>query len=250
MRSAFMPVEDVAEALPLLADQRVGGQLEVVEEDLGRGVVDHRRDRADLERGAALAHVDEEQREALGAALHLLGRRRAREQDHQVRVQRARGPDLLAVDDPALAAPARGRLDRGRVGPGAGLGHREGLQAQLAGGDRRQPALALRVGAVAQDRPHHVHLRVAGGGVAAARVDLLEDHARRVEREAGAAVALGDQRREPAVLGQRADELARVAVGLELAPVAGAEAVAQLAHGAADVEEVLREGEVHRERPA
>ena len=47
------------------------------------------------------------------------------------------------------------------------------------------------------------------------------------------------------MLGERADELLRVAVGLEGAPVADAEAVAQLAHAGADVLEILREREVH-----
>jgi hypothetical protein len=40
-------VEDVAEALALLADQVLGRHLQVVEEQLGGGVVHHRADRAD-----------------------------------------------------------------------------------------------------------------------------------------------------------------------------------------------------------
>ena len=45
-----------------------------------------------------------------------------------------------------------------------------------------------------------------------------------VSDEAGAAVLLRDQRRQPAVLGQRRDELLRVAVRLEPAPVLAGEA--------------------------
>ena len=48
------------------------------------------------------AHVDEENRQALGALLRLLLRRGAREQEHQVGMFGAAGPDLLAVDDVAV----------------------------------------------------------------------------------------------------------------------------------------------------
>jgi hypothetical protein len=115
-------------------------------------VVDHRRDRPHLELAAAPAHVDEEQRQAVGAPLELLDRRRAREQDHQIGVRCPRGPDLLAVDAVALRGALGAGLDRRGVRPGAGLGDAEGLQAQLARGDLRQPALALGLGAVAQQR--------------------------------------------------------------------------------------------------
>ena len=86
-------------------------------------------------------------------------------------------------------------------------------------GDPRQVALLLLLGAVPQQRAHRVHLRVAGAGVAAGGVDLLEDHARRGDRR-------GRRRRTPPGSAPRAsrprsapDELLRVAVGLELAPV-------------------------------
>ena len=49
--------------------ERVGGQLEVVEEDLGGGVVHHRADRLDRQAVAAVAHVDEEHRQPVGLAL-------------------------------------------------------------------------------------------------------------------------------------------------------------------------------------
>ena len=106
--------------------------------------------------------------------------------------------------------------------------------------------LLLGVGAVPEDRAHHVHLGVAGAGVAAGGVDLLEDHARRRQREPGAAVLLGDQRGQPALLGQRGDELLRVAVGLEPAPVLAGEPRAQLAHGGADLVQLGRRREVHQ----
>ena len=94
------PVEDVAEALPLLADERVRRHLDAVEEDLGRRVVHQRLDRPDRHRPGRerLLHVDDEGREPLGLVRHLVERRRPREQQHQVGVQRARRPDLLTAD--------------------------------------------------------------------------------------------------------------------------------------------------------
>src|SRR3712207_8264943 len=50
----------------------------------------------------------------------------------------ARDPDFLAVHHVAVAAPDGGRLDAGRLRAGIGLGHGEGLEAQLAAGDLRQ----------------------------------------------------------------------------------------------------------------
>ena len=71
--------------------------------------------------------------------------------------------------------------------------------------------------------------------VAARGVDLLEDHARGGEAEPGAAVLLRDQRGQPSVLGQRRDELLRVAVGLEPAPVLAGETSAKVADGTSDL---------------
>src|SRR5439155_1492754 len=82
-------------------------------------------------------------------------------------------------------------------------------------GDPRQPAALLLLRAVPEQRPHDVHLRVAGGRVAAGAVDLLEHGARRADAEPAAAVLLGDQRREPAARRERRDELVRVRFGFE-----------------------------------
>ena len=73
-----------------------------------------------------------------------------------------------------------------------------------------------------------------GLATAAAGVDLLQDHGRGAQRQAGAAVFLGDQRAEEAGLGQLVDELGRIAAAvLELAPVFAGKALADLPHGIA-----------------
>ena len=175
--------EDVAEALAFLADQVFGRHLHVREEHFRGGVVHHGADRADLEAVVlGLAHVDEEHRKAIGALLGLLLRRGARQQQHQVGIFRAAGPDLLAVDDVAVVAVALGkRLQRGGVGAAGRLGDAERLQPQFAAGDLRQVLCLLLVVAVPQHGAHGVHLGVAGAAVAAGAVDLFEDRGGRAE---------------------------------------------------------------------
>ena len=96
----------------------------------------------------------------------------------------ARGPDLLAVDDVVVALASRGGAQRQRVGAGGRLGDAEGLQPQFAAGDLRQIALLLLGAAVPQQRAHRVHLRMAGGAVAAGGVDFLEDRGGRAHAAA------------------------------------------------------------------
>src|SRR3546814_3910082 len=84
------------------------------------------------------------------------------------------GPYLLAAHDVAVAlAPGAGQETQG-IGAAGRLGDAEGLQAQLTLGDARQIALLLRLAAVPQQGAHGVHLRVAGGAVAAGLLDLLQ----------------------------------------------------------------------------
>src|SRR2546426_2796869 len=226
-------VEDVAKALAFLADEVFRGHFQLVDENLRGGVVDHGADRADREPLAQRGfHVDDEHRQAFGLLPHLFARRGAREEQHDVGVLGARGPDFLAVHDVAVAFLDRGRADRRGVGAGRGLGDAEGLQAQLAFRDLGQVFSFLRLAAMAQHRPHRVHLRVAGGAVRAASLYLLENRRCRGELQARTAVLLGDEAGEPARLGERAHELRGiVALAVRLAPVVHRESGAELRHG-------------------
>ena len=148
-----------------------------------------------------LPHVDDEHRQPVGALLRLFLRRGAREQDHQVGIFGAAGPDLLAVDDIAVIAVALGEgLQRGGVGAAGRLGDAERLQPQFAAGDLRQPLCLLLVAAVPQQRAHGVHLGVAAAAIAAGALDLFEDRGRRRQLQPGAAILLRDQHREIAGL--------------------------------------------------
>ena len=186
---------------------------------------------------ARLAHVDEEHRQAVGALLRLLLRRGARQQDHQVGIFGAAGPDLLAVDDVAVIAVALGKgLQRRGIGAAGRLGDAERLQPQLAAGDLRQPFRLLLVAAVPQHRAHGVHLGVAGAAIAAGALDLFQDRGRGRQFQPGAAIFLGDQHREIAGLRQRIDEGGGVGhLAVELAPVFAGELGAELGDRVADV---------------
>src|SRR3546814_16766673 len=92
---------------------------------------------SDLDR---LAQVDDEDLEPLALLLHLVLRRGAREQQHEVAVLGAAGPHLLAAPDIVVAlAPGHGHKTPG-VGAAGRLGHAERLQAPGALGDGGQVA--------------------------------------------------------------------------------------------------------------
>ncbi len=128
-------------------------------------MIDHVADRLDVD--ALAFRFDDENGHAFGFLRNLVERGGAGEQDHQLGMLQARGPDLLAVDDVAVAFLDRDGLDLGGVGAGAGLGDAHGLQAQLAGRDFRKVSLFLFCRAMPEQGVHVVHLAVAAAGVAA-----------------------------------------------------------------------------------
>src|SRR5690606_14593855 len=130
----------------------------------------------------------------------------------------------------------RGRADPRGVGAGGRLGHAHRLQPPFAARDPGQVVPLLRLRPMPQQGAHVVHLAVAGAGVAAAAVDLLHDDGCLREPEAGAAVLLRNQRREPAGPREGIDEgLGIGALRVHLAVVFIGEAAAEVAYGFADV---------------
>ena len=203
--------EDVAKALAFLADQVFRRHAQIGEEHFGGRVIHHGADRADRKPVALRRlHVDDEHRQSIGALFGFFLRRRARQQDHQVGMLGAAGPDLLAVDDVAVVAVAlRKGFQRRGIGAAGRLGDPERLQAQFAAGDFRQPLCLLLVAAVPQQRAHGVHLRMAAAAIASGALDLFQDRAGGGQFQARAAIFLRDQHREISGLGQRIDERAR-----------------------------------------
>jgi hypothetical protein len=73
------------------------------------------------------------------------------------------------------------------------------------------------------------------GRVAAAAIDLLHDHARRGQPEAGATVVFGNHRRQPAGAEQRIDESLGIgALLVDPAEILVGELAAKVANGVAD----------------
>ena len=234
-------VENVAKTLVLLADERVGGNFEIVEEDFRRRVVDHRRDRRDphlvLRRRL---HVDDEDRQPVRARGQGALGRRAGEEDHEVGMLGAAGPDLLAVDDIGIAALLGRRRDRQRIGARARFGDAERLQAQFAARDPGQVFLLLRLAAMPQQRAHRVHLGVARGPVGAGGMDFGEDRRRSTQGQAAASIFRRDQRGKQPGFGHRGDELGRVLAGaVDLAPIGVGKTPAQRARRLANGLEVV-----------
>ncbi len=185
----------------------------------------------------ACLHVHDEDRQAVGALFRLLLRRGARQEDHQVGIFGAAGPDFLAVDDIAVIAFAfREGLQRRGIGAAGGLGDAERLQPQLAARDLRQPFGLLRLAAVPQQRAHGVHLGMAAAAIAPRPVDFLQDRGRGREFQPGAAIFFRDQHREIAGFRQRIDKGLRVGhLAVELAPIFAGELRAEFCNGFADI---------------
>ena len=184
--------------------------------------------------GALAAQIDQEDGETFGLARDFGKRRGAGEQQHEVGVLDAGDPDLLAIDDVAVAAALGECLDLGGVRAGGGLGDGERLQAEFAGCDRRQIAALLFFGAVAEQRSHDVHLRMARAGIGAGAIDLFEDDRGFGDAKAAAAVLGGNQRCEPSGGGEGLHELLGISrSGFDSLPILAGECGAEFAYGTA-----------------
>jgi len=200
-----------AEALPLVAEA-------IVDRDLAVAQVDrHRRRAADAhlalelaEREAGEGRLDQERRHALVAARPVDG---GEERQH-AGLAAVGHPHLGAVEQVAVALADRRRRHAGRVGAGPGLGDRQ-RRRDLAGGEARQVATLLGLGAVGDDRvAGGVLHEVDHGGRRARPRDLLDGQAERQRTEAGAAIGLRDVEAHQAGLGHVRERLGRVQLGL------------------------------------
>ena len=135
-------------------------------------------------------------------------------------MQRPAGPDFLAIDHIFIAVFDRFGLQVGRVGTAGRLGHTKCLKAQLTGGDLRQILCLLLRAAVAQQRPHNVHLGMAGTGVTAGLMDCLQNDAGGPHRQTSPAIFFRNKRAKESGFRQFFDEISRITgVIFQLAPV-------------------------------
>src|SRR3989442_5537934 len=240
-------VDDVAEAHPLLADQVLSRDFETVKEDCVGVVIDHDIERLDVDFTPRLTEIDDEDGKPLGLVVQLIVRRRAREQQHQIRFENARDEDLLSVDDILVSLPGRDRLNARGFGACVGFCHSEGLQSQLAAGDLREITLLLLCATVAQKRSHRVHLRVASRSAPARAVDLFENDARLRDAQTAPAIFLRDRSRQPSKLRELADKGFRISpLLLHLPPVGIRKLATNLADLFPDLKLLLGQVEIHR----
>src|SRR5882672_2798066 len=116
-------------------------------------------------------------------------------------------PNLLPVDDVSISLPYRVRFELSRVGAGGWFRDPECLVANFSRRDPWQVAALLLFVSVTEQQPHHIHLRVASGGVAAGGVNLLQDGAAAAHRQTGTAKLLGNQGRQISCLSHLLNEL-------------------------------------------
>ena len=202
--------EELHEPAVLVADQRVGGQPDVVDEDLELLLRAHdlHRDRGVRQAGGVGRHDEQ-------AGLELAGPRvfRARDDQDVLGLVDAGDVDLLALEHPLVAVTAGGGGDVVGVGAGVGLGDREGHR-RGAVADPGQPALLLRVRAVARDHgpadrradDHHQQRAALGG-------QLLADGGHVADPAAATAVLLGHVDAEVAGLGDLHPQLGGLLAG-------------------------------------
>ena len=172
------PVDDVAEAFPLFADQAISRNLHIFEKQDVRMMIEHHLKRLDFQLPACLAHVNQEDRQTFGLVLQRLIRRGAGQQQHKIGLFGARDEDFLTVDDVFAAASDRACLQPRGFRSGIRFRHGKGLQPQFAARDFWQIAPLLFFAAVTKQRAHRVHLRVAGETITRRVVDLFEDDRR------------------------------------------------------------------------
>ncbi len=132
-------LHQVDEAHALLAEQVLGGHLDVGEGQFG-GVLGVQADLVEVAAALEALHaaLDDQQREALRALVGV----GARHDDHQVGVDAVGDEGLGPVEDVVVALFDRPGLDALQVAAGAGLGHRD-RGDELAGAELGQPALLL-----------------------------------------------------------------------------------------------------------
>jgi hypothetical protein len=247
------PVEQVGEALALLADATAHRHTQTVVAHLARhhGVAAELRDRADVDLGPL--QVDEQQGHPVGRLGALLARCGAHQQQAHLAERGLGGPHLGPVHHVLVAVAHGSCTDRRGVGAGVGLGDAE-RDVQVAGGDPGQHLSGELGRTVPTNRLHAEDRQVHGRAAvhrSAGRSDLLEHHRRLADPLTAAAVLLGDRDAHPTACSERLVEVPRELVGLVLRrPVLVREVGADPADALADRLVIRRAAEVHRSAPS
>ena len=226
-------VQQIAKTLAFLADAILERHRQAVDEDLVRvdRLAPHLVDHPHV--AVRTVQVGVEQRQPVGGALALLGRRGAREQHDLRRFLRSGGPHLAPVHDVAVAAALGARADPRRVQPGIGLGDAEAGE-HPALDQIGQPARALLLAAEHHDRMRAEDVDVdrrARAHCAGTARHAVHQQSGLGHAEPGAAIRLGHRDAEIARLGNRTVELERKLAGpVVVQPVGILETRAQAVH--------------------
>src|SRR5581483_4649235 len=236
----------------LLAEAILDGDLEIREEQLVGvdGLAAHLLDL--MHRDLVAVEIAVEQAEPVGWAAHLLQRRGARQQQDFFGDLRGRNPDLLAVDDIAVALAHRARFQLRGVQPGVWLRHRK-AGALLTFDNTGQHAPALLLGPKYDHRieSKHVHVDRRRPGHAGAGLRDGAHHDRSFDdAEAGAAVFLGNTDAQPAGFRQSLVEVGgETALLVLFEPIGVVEARADFRDVVADRFLTGGERKIHRANP-
>ena len=206
-----LEVERVHENVPAavdVADEVLHGDLDAVEKDLAQVAAAEHRETAHLDTG----RVDRRDEDRDAAMSRLVGVRANGEVD-PVGDPRARRPDLVAVDDPAISPEHGTRRERCEVAPRPGL--REALaERELAARNRAEQPLSERRRSEALEGAAD---RLVGEEVERERQPVVAEDVlgeRGIDmRQAAAAHLLRPGHADPSRVAQRARDLARVSVG-------------------------------------
>ena len=189
---------------------------------------------------ARLCHVDDEHGQALVLGQRGVG---SGDDDAVVAVVGARGPHLLALEDPFVAVPGRPGGQSGNVGAGARFGEHLAPDAGTADVVGHEPGLLLRSAELVQHRQAHAVGDGQGHVGQVPALDLLVEQFLVPFREARSA-ELGRERQAAqsgidhgSLEGPRRGDALRVLVADGSGPVAGTRAVGleELGHTASEV---------------
>ena len=241
-------VEQVAEALALLANPVAGLDVQTVVGDLagGDGVAPELGNGADGHRG--ILERGDEERQAVGTLCAFPDRGGTGQQQDTLGFQRLGRPDLAPGDPVARPIGDGAGADGGGVQAGVRLGHAE-RDVQVPGRDAGQVTLLELFGAVPDHRVHAEDRQVNAARPVHARAGgshLLQHDRGLGDASPATAVRGRDGDADPAALGHRGVELPGERVGLvEFGPVLVGEPGADLTNRLADEPVIRVLGEVH-----
>ena len=170
-------VQDVAKAFAQLANQIFIGNKQVVDKNLGEGMIHGGSDRTNIQFVAPnLAHVYKEDGQAFGLFFDFIQRSCARKKQHQIGVLTTTDIKFMPIYPKSAVDLFREGSKFGGIGSGVLFGYAKNLQSELTGSYFGEIPLLLVLIAVFEQGSHDVHLSVTGTPITAGRLNLFHNH--------------------------------------------------------------------------